>query len=126
MSIISDLTAYIQTLPAYADVYSDVLMNEPSIAVRAEPGSSNEMRDLTGARYGDFQYAIYCKTGDPEEAVNQLELYVKELDLDDFQLTERVKIKSEPLTQPHYVSKAENGEVIYTASFHIEYFEGVN
>jgi len=126
LNIINDLIAYIKTLPAYAIPLIDILLEDSeSISVRVEPGSSNEMRDMTGARYGDFQFAIYAKSKNPKTASDQLNDYIKALDIPKLELTARSNIKCEPITQAHYVSKAENGDVIYTVSFHIEYYEGV-
>lgn len=126
INIIADLHNYISALESFADVQIDELnQDSDSICVRVEPGSSNESRDLTGKRYGDFQFAIYCKSADKERCITQITLYITELDLAGLSLTDRINIKCEPLTEPHFISKADNGESIYTASFHLEYYEGV-
>lgn len=123
----TDLTAelhdYIaRTGEPYAPVALDFLgIGEDAIAVRPEPSPTVEQRDLTGARYGDFQFAIYCKSGSPEKATDQLYRYVEALNLSGFKLTDRTTITCEPMTGPHFVSQAEDKTVVYTASFHIEY-----
>ena len=127
INIISELVTWANSnLTNYATVLVDELsVNPDSICFRTEPGDSSQQRDMSGSLYGDYQFAIYCKTEDKELAINQLTYYIAELDLEQFNLTERTQIKCEPLTEPHYVSKADNGELIYTASFHLEYYQGV-
>ena len=126
-NIISELVTWVNAnLTNYSTVLVDELSESyGSICFRTEPGDSSQMRDLLGNLYGDYQFAVYCKSESKEEAINQITYYIGSLDLNQFPLTDRIEITCEPLTEPHYVSKADNGELIYTASFHIEYYQGV-
>lgn len=122
MSIISDVTNYISTLSSYADVMIDTFSDsEKSICVRAEAGNAAEGRYFDGTRTGSFQFAIYCRTAEKQEAIEQLNIYIKSLDLNEFNLTDETNITCEPLTDPHYVNKLDNGVVVYTASFNLKY-----
>jgi len=123
--IIVDLRDYIDGLGGYAEVYVDILMDDSeSICVRAEPGTANEMFDLTGTRYGQFRFAIYCKSRNPKTATEQLITYQRALGLTDIQLTDETSIRCEAVTEPHYIQKAENGEVIYSSAYLLEYKQG--
>jgi hypothetical protein len=124
--IISDIVDYIDSLGGYATVLVDTLSEgEESSCVRAEAGQAEESRYMDGSRSGVFQFAIYCKSTDKQTAIEQLSEYVKKLDLNGFSLNERLNISCEPLTDPHYISILDNGAVIYTASFQLNYFQGV-
>lgn len=126
-NIIADLVDWVNgNIVNYATVYPDTLTDaSDSICLRTEPGAVVEQRYMDGSRAGDYQFSAYCKSLSKETAISQLTEYIKKLDLEDFNLTGRTNITCEPLTEPHYVSKADNGELIYTASFHLNYYQGV-
>ena len=124
-NIINDITTYIKSISSYSEVYIDTLQPvDESICVRAEPTAATEQRYMDGGRVGLFQIAIYCKSLDKETAINQLTIYVNALDLSAFQITDRTQVSCEVITDPHFISQLENGAVIYTASFKIDYFQG--
>jgi len=125
-NIIAELVSWINdNVENYAFVYVDTLTDESeSICVRTEPGNAIDNRDMSGARYGDYQFAIYCKTEDTEKAIAQLTEYQERLDLEQYPISGRTNITCETLTEPHYISKSDNGEKIYSASFHLEYYQG--
>lgn len=122
-SLIVDLHNYVKTVAEpYAPMTLDFLgSGSEAIALRPEPGIATESRDMTGTRYGDFQFAIYCMSADPATATEQLYRYMKALDLTEFELSEGVTIKCEPVTNPHLITQYDTKIVVYAANFHVEY-----
>ncbi len=124
-SLIGKLHDYVRANGSpYAPVNLDFLsLAADSIALRVEPGTATESRDLSGARFGDFRYSIYCKSDDPAKASGQLYRYMEALDLEEFRIDDGLTVISEPETEPHFISQNADKTVVYTAGFHIEYRE---
>ena len=124
-TIIENITEYINknTTP-YAEVAADDLEETAkSIAVRQLPSEAVESRYLDGSRSGNYDFAIYAKSDDRQEAYEQLVTLEGILDLpNNFELTDNVSISLELVTGANYVGRTEHGEYIYADQFRLEYF----
>jgi len=123
VSIIADSKDYISdNFTNYAPLQTDVLSDDSeSICIRIDPGRPVEKRYLNGTRVGVTDFSLYCKSASKATAINQLWDYINGLDLIKFPLTDNLSITTEPQTEPHFISKSENNEVIYAASFRTWY-----
>lgn len=123
VSFATDLKNYFNnTFENYSTVRRDLLSDgSESICLRMDPGTPLEKRYMDGKRVGRTLFSLYCKSDSSETAVNQLWVYINGLDGKNIPLTDNVSISIEPLTEPHFVSQEENGALVYTASFGMQY-----
>lgn len=123
VSILSDLKGYItNNFDNYETVLTDLLDDgNESICLRIEPGNPAEKRYLNGVRVGRTNFSLYCKSLSKSKAIDQLWDYINGLDLKGIPLTDNLSITTEPLTEPHFVSVNEDGAMVYTASFGMQY-----
>ena len=125
-SLISDVKTFIAEFESYATVKIDMLSGDSeSICVRQDPSTLVTQRMMDGSRTGELIFAIYCKSLNPQTAIEQLEFYISMLDLNWMTLTSKTQIKLEPATSPQLVSKSEQNEYIYVSDFKLEYTQEV-
>lgn len=124
VNIISEVNSFLaKRVTLYANIIQNVFLNQGTeeIICRQEP-SSIETRYLDGRRLGVINFAYYTKSIDQKKAREQLDSIINGLDFQEMtQITDGLFVKVEVVTLPHYVSKTENGEHIFTANFKLEY-----
>lgn len=124
VNIISEVNSFLaKRVTLYANIIQNVFLNQGTeeIICRQEP-SSIETRYLDGRRLGVINFAYYTKSIDQKKAREQLDTIINGLDFQEMtQITDGLFVKVEVVTLPHYVSKTENGEHIFTANFKLEY-----
>lgn len=123
VSIVEDLKNYIKAnFTNYATVQTDVLSSDDeSICLRIDPSNVADKRYMNGDRFGITNFSMYCKSESKGTAINQLNSYINGLDLKEVPLTDNITISTEPVTEPHFVSQADDGALIYTAAFKLQY-----
>jgi len=128
MTILQEVIDYLLTkLTPYATIQLDVFPGDSheEIIIRATPSQAVENRYMDGSRAGQYQFGFYCKSLDTEMPRQQLDAIVDALDLPGMeQISQATLAKIEVVSSPSLVSKAENGEYVYTAGFRLDYIKG--
>lgn len=128
MTILQEVVTYLLTkLTPYATIQLDAFPGDSheEIIIRADPSKAVETRYLDGSRAGEYQFAFYTKSMDTETGRQQLDAIVDALDLPGMeQISQATLAKIEVVSSPALVSKAENGEYVYTAGFRLDYIKG--
>jgi hypothetical protein len=124
VNIISEVNTFLlKRLTPYASIIQNVFLNQGTeeIICRQEP-SSVETRYLDGKRMGIINFAYYTKSIDQKKAREQLDSSINALDFQEMtEITDGLFVKVEVVSLPHYISKTDNGEHIFTSSFRLEY-----
>ncbi len=108
--------------PIYQDLFPGVGADE--IMCRMEPGSAIDQRYLDGGRTGTFSFAYYSKSTDMNAARDSLDQIISVLDLPTFtDIGYETRIKIEPVSTTAFVQKTDQNELVYTASFKLEYYK---
>lgn len=124
INIMSSLQAYLtDNFDNFSTIVIDYFQGETEqIMLRHEPTQAKPVNYLDGSSIGTFNFSMHCKSLNGKTAVDKLNYYVEQLDLNSgFDLDPLTWVKIEPITTPRFITKTDKNEFIYSSNFSIEY-----
>ncbi len=122
--IVSDVTAYANTLNKYATVMTDILSGDNEAITFRGLGSDPAVKVyLGGLMYGELNVSVMCASKDMVTCKNQLDYY-KGIFLGKWvNLSGTVKVKCDVISDAQLIHVDQNDRYVYEMRIRIKYYE---